>query len=72
MRIADADWHNVSIIVDDATTAPLHSGVDGVLFFLTYDLTRMPAVVQRAVAAGRAGSAVAAFGLCRARDGQRR
>lgn len=65
-RIRGADWDNVSVIVGDATTAQLPTGVDGVLFFLTHDLTRTPAVVERAVAAGRAGATVVAFGPCRA------
>lgn len=66
-RITDAGWDNVSVVVGDATTAPLPTGVDGILFFLTHDLTRTPAVVDRVVAAGRAGATVVAFGPCRAR-----
>ena len=66
-RISAAAWDNVEVVVGDATIAPLPTGVDGILFFLTHDLTRTPAVVQRAVAAGRPGATVVAFGPCRAR-----
>lgn len=55
-------WANVDIIVGDAATAPLPSDVDGILFFLVHDLTRMPAVVERAVASGRPGARVVALG----------
>lgn len=61
-RIDDHRWTNVEIIVGDASTVPLPTNVDGVLFFLVHDLTRTPAVVQRAVAAGRLGSRVVALG----------
>jgi len=61
-RIDDHGWANVEIIVGDASTAPLPTDVDGVLFFLVHDLTRIPAVVQRAVAAGRPGARVVALG----------
>lgn len=65
-RIADAGWDNVSVIVGDATTAPLPEGVDGVLFFLVHDLTRMPTVIERALAALRPGGTVVAFGPAQA------
>ena len=65
-RIRAAGWDNVEVIVGDATTTALPAGVDGILFFLTNDLTRIPAVVQRAVAAGRHGATVVAFGPCHA------
>ena len=66
-RISAAGWDNVEVTVGDATIAPLPTEVDGILFFLTHDLTRTPPVVQRAVAAGRPGATVVAFGPCRAR-----
>ena len=65
-RVADAEWDNVSVIVGDATTAPLPEGVDGILFFLVHDLTRMPTVIERAVAAARPGATVVAFGPAQA------
>lgn len=61
-RIADNEWTNVEVLVGDATTAPLPSAVDGILFFETHDMMRTPAIVQRAVAAGRHGARVVAFG----------
>ncbi len=61
-RIQDRGWTNVEVIVGDATTAPLPGNVDGILFFLTHDLTRIPAAVERAVAAGRPGATVVALG----------
>lgn len=61
-RIAGEGWTNVEIVVGDALTAPLPSAVDGVLFFLTHDLMRTRPVIARAVAAGRPGAAVVAFG----------
>lgn len=61
-RIAHHGWSDVEVIVGDASTAPLPNGVDGILFFLVHDLTRTPAVVQRALAAGRPGATVAALG----------
>lgn len=66
-RVADAGWDNVDVLVGDATAVTLPAGVSGILFFLTHDLTRMPAVVERAVTAGRPGAAVVAFGPVRAR-----
>jgi SAM-dependent methyltransferase len=65
-RTAAEGWTNVDIVVGDATAAPLPTGVDGVLFFLVHDLTRMSDVVHRAVAAGRPGARVTAFGPVRA------
>jgi tRNA A58 N-methylase Trm61 len=65
-RIAKRRWDNVEVVVGDATVAPLPSGVDGILFFLVHDLTRLPTVVDRAVGAGRAGARVVAFGPVRA------
>ncbi|MGH3676825.1 MAG: class I SAM-dependent methyltransferase [Mycobacterium sp.] len=61
-HIADQGWDNVEVIVGDATVAPLPNDVDGILFFLVHDLTRLPAVVHRAVDAGRPGARVVAFG----------
>jgi SAM-dependent methyltransferase len=61
-RIDDHGWKNVEVVVADAATATLPSDVDGILFFQTHDLTRAPAVVRRAVAAGRPGAGVVAFG----------
>lgn len=61
-RIADHGWTNVEVIVGDARTAPLPDAVDGILFFLVHDLTRMPAVVGRAMATGRPGATVVALG----------
>lgn len=61
-RIADHGWSNVEVIVGDARTAELPEAVDGILFFLVHDLTRMPAVVERAVAKGRQGARVVALG----------
>jgi ubiquinone/menaquinone biosynthesis C-methylase UbiE len=61
-RIADHGWTNVDVVVGDATTAPLPNGVDGILFFLVHDITRIPAVVERAITAGRPGATVAALG----------
>ena len=61
-RIADEGWDNVDIVIGDAASAPLPRDVDAVLFFLTHDLMRMPAVVARAVAALRPGGRVVAFG----------
>ena len=49
-RIADHGWTNVEVTVGDARTAPLPDAVDGILFFLVHDLTRIPAVVGRALA----------------------
>ena len=66
-RVADAGWDNVEVLVGDATAVALPADVDGILFFLTHDLTRIPAVVERAVAAGRAGATIVAFGPVRAR-----
>lgn len=64
--IAEHGWHNVDVVVGDATVATLPSGVDAILFFLVHDLTRLPPVVERAVAAGRDGAVVLAFGPVRA------
>jgi hypothetical protein len=61
-RIEDNEWKNVEVLVGDAATAPLPRDVDGILFFETHDLMRTPAVVRRAVAAGRPGAGVVAFG----------
>jgi precorrin-6B methylase 2 len=61
-HIAEQGWDNVEVIVGDATVAPLPSDVDGILFFLVHDLTRLPAVVERGVGAGRAGARIVAFG----------
>ena len=61
-RIADEGWDNVEVVVGDAATAPLPTGVDGALFFLTHDLMRMPGVVGRGVDAVRPGGRVVAFG----------
>jgi len=61
-RIEDHGWKNVDVLVGDAATAALPSDVDGILFFETHDLMRTPAVVKRAVAAGRPGARVVAFG----------
>ena len=61
-RVEDNGWTNVEVVVGDAGQAPLPSDVDGVLFFETHDLMRTPAVVRRAVAAGRPGARVVAFG----------
>lgn len=61
-RIEDSAWENVEILVGDAATVTLPSDVDGILFFETHDLMRTPGVVRRAVAAGRPGAGVVAFG----------
>lgn len=61
-HIADQGWDNVEVVIGDATVALLPTDVDGVLFFLVHDLTRLPRVVERAVGAGRAGARVVAFG----------
>lgn len=61
-RIAEHGWTNVEVIVGDARTAPLPGAVDGILFFLVHDLTRMRAVVGRAIATGRPGATVVALG----------
>jgi ubiquinone/menaquinone biosynthesis C-methylase UbiE len=61
-RIREQMWANVEVIVADAATAPLPTGVDGVLFFETHDLLRTPDVVRRGVRAARAGGRVVAFG----------
>lgn len=61
-RIAEHGWTNVEVVVGDAATARLPSDVDGILFFETHDLMRTPDAVRRAVAAGRAGAGVVAFG----------
>ncbi|MFP5327588.1 MAG: class I SAM-dependent methyltransferase, partial [Acidimicrobiia bacterium] len=61
-RIDDHGWTNVEVIVGDASTVPLPTDVDGVLFFLVHDLTRTTEVVQRAVASGRPGARVVALG----------
>lgn len=61
-RIEDNGWKNVEVLVGDAATATLPSDVDGILFFETHDLMRTPAVVRRAVGAGRPGAGVVAFG----------
>jgi tRNA A58 N-methylase Trm61 len=61
-RIEANGWTNLDIRVGDAAEVPLPSDVDGILFFETHDLMRTPAVVKRAVAAGRPGARVVAFG----------
>jgi len=61
-RIEDHGWNNVEVIVGDASTVPLPSDVDGVLFFETHDLMRTPVVVRRAVGAARPGAWIVAFG----------
>jgi SAM-dependent methyltransferase len=61
-RIEDNEWKNVEVLVAEAATATLPTDVDGILFFLTHDLMRTPAVVRHAVAAGRPGAGVVAFG----------
>ncbi|HEX6425910.1 MAG TPA: methyltransferase domain-containing protein [Acidimicrobiales bacterium] len=61
-RIDHNGWTNIEVVVGDAATAALPSGVDGILFFETHDLMRTPAAVRRAVAAGRQGAGVVAFG----------
>jgi SAM-dependent methyltransferase len=61
-RIEDNGWRNIEVIVGDAATATLPPAVDGILFFETHDLMRTPAVVRRAVAAGRSGARIVAFG----------
>jgi demethylmenaquinone methyltransferase/2-methoxy-6-polyprenyl-1,4-benzoquinol methylase len=65
-RVFDAGWDNVEVLEGDATAVTLPADVDGILFFLTHDLTRLPAVVERAVAAGRTGATIVAFGPVRA------
>lgn len=65
-RIARHAWENVEVVVGDAATAPLPSGLDGVLCFETHDLMRTRAVVRRAVAALRPGGRIVAFGPCAA------
>lgn len=60
--IADNGWGNVEVLVGDAATVTLPRDVDGILFFETHDLMRTPAVVRRAIAAGRPGAGVVAFG----------
>lgn len=66
-RAVDAGWDNVEVLVGDATAVALPADVDGILFFLTHDLTRIPAVVERAVSAGRPGATIGAFGPVPAR-----
>lgn len=61
-RIGEAGWDNVEVVVGEASAAPLPSGVDGALFFLTHDLTRSPAVVENVVGACRPGARVVVFG----------
>jgi tRNA A58 N-methylase Trm61 len=61
-RIEDNGWTNVEVVAGDAATATLPHDVDGILFFETHDLMRTPAAVERAVAAGRPGARVVAFG----------
>lgn len=65
-RIDDQGWDNVEVVVGDATVVPLSTDVDAVLFFLVHDLTRLPRAIERAVAAGRPGARVVAFGAVRA------
>ena len=65
-RTEAQNWSNVQVIVGDASNARLPSDVDAILFFLTHDLTRTPAVVERAVGAGQPGARVVAFGPVRA------
>ena len=65
-RIDDQGWDNVEVMVGDAAVVPLPTDVDAVLFFLVHDLTRLPRAVERAVAAGRPGARVVAFGAVRA------
>jgi tRNA A58 N-methylase Trm61 len=61
-RIEDNGWGNVEVLVGDASTVVPPSDVDGILFFETHDLLRTPAAVRRAIAAGRPGARVVAFG----------
>jgi SAM-dependent methyltransferase len=61
-RIQDNGWNNIEVLVGDAAKATLPGNVDGILFFETHDLMRTPVAVQRAVAAGRPGARVVAFG----------
>lgn len=61
-RVREAGWNNVDIVVSDAATAPLPLHADGALFFLTHDLVRSPAAVERVVSACRPGARVVAFG----------
>lgn len=65
-RIDDQGWDNVEVVVGDATVVPLPTDVDAVLFFLVHDLTRLLTALERAVAAGRPGARVVAFGAVRA------
>lgn len=65
-QIDHQGWDNVEVVVGDATVVPLPTDVDAVLFFLVHDLTRLPRAVERAVAAGRPGARVVAFGAVRA------
>lgn len=66
-RIEDQGWDNVEVMVGDATVVslPVDVDVDAVLFFLVHDLTRLPRAVERAVATGRPGARVVAFGAVR-------
>jgi len=59
-QIDHQGWDNVEVVVGDATVVPLPTDVDAV--FLVHDLTRLPRAVERAVAAGRPGARVVAFG----------
>jgi demethylmenaquinone methyltransferase/2-methoxy-6-polyprenyl-1,4-benzoquinol methylase len=59
-------WENVEVLVGDASQVTLPNMVDGILFFETHDLMRTPAAVRRALAAGRPGARVVAFGPARA------
>lgn len=61
-RASEAGWINVDIILSDAATAPLPTEADGALFFLTHDLVRSPAAVERVVNACRPGARIVAFG----------
>ena len=71
-RVEDHEWTNVEVLVGDATEVTLPTDVDGILFFETHDLMRTPAAVRRAVAAGRPGAGVVAFGPAAARAGRSR
>jgi SAM-dependent methyltransferase len=61
-RIAEAGWSNVDLILSEAATAPLPTGVDGALFFLVHDLVRSPDVLAHVISACRPGARVVAVG----------
>jgi demethylmenaquinone methyltransferase/2-methoxy-6-polyprenyl-1,4-benzoquinol methylase len=61
-RIERSGWTNVSVLNAPAEEAPISQPTDAVLFFLTHDVVRSPAALERTLSRVRDGGRVVAFG----------